>query len=196
MIKHKISIILSISFLSLLLLSTIILSIFQTNTKPNLPNPDEINIYNKSISSTTSYKQGTEQYNEILKHYNAMFEKTYLSQLKDQEILNSTIKEDTIATPWNDVNFETGLYVEFKFEKAKKFIIYRNGNSRQVNISSLIFKVSNSNKSDLLYVYYKIPTVKSESNSNKEEPQILEPCYPLITQANTSNLYKYIISND
>lgn len=195
MTKYKLPLILAITFTGILLVSIITLSILQTNTKPNLPNPDEIKIYKNSTSASDTYKKGTEDYNSIIQIYNSMFEKTYLAQINDRNILKNKISEDTFASPWVDANFETGVYVEFKFSTPKKYIIYRDGSSRRVDISSIIFNVSKDNKTNQLYIYYKLEEKKSSNNKN-EVPTTNELAYPLVTQANTYELYKFIVTKD
>lgn len=129
-----------------------------------------------------------------------MFEKTYLQQLSDNDIIDPTINEDTNAGVWKDANFETGIFVEFVFESSKKIVIYRDGSSRRVDITSIIFELTKSKENRQLYVYYKLPATKtnnsSSSSSSTSETANTEPCYPLVTQANTYELYKFIVTKD
>ena len=194
MTKYKIPLFLTIILSSILFVSVITLSILQTNTKPNLPNPDEIKIYKYSTSADITYTKGTDDYNNFLKLYNSMFEKTYLQQLGDNDILSKNLHEDTFAPLWSDVNKETGVFIEFTYSTPKKFIIHRDNNSRRVDISSIIFEITKEDKSHQLYIYY---TVKEESssddkNKNQRDP---EPYYPIVTQANTYDMFKQLISS-
>ena len=193
MTKYKIPLFLTIILSSILFVSVITLSILQTNTKPNLPNPDEIKIYKHSTSADLTYKKGTDDYNTLMELYNSMFEKTYLQQLSDNDILSNDLHEDTFAPLWSDVNKETGVFIEFTYSTPKKFIIHRDNNSRRVDVSSIIFEITKEDSSHQLYIYY---TVKEESSSNekdtnKREP---EPYYPIVTQANTYDMFKHLIS--
>lgn len=198
--KHKIALILSICFSSILIVSLITLSILQTNTKINLPNPDSIKVYKRSTTAAATYDKNSDDYNTILELYNSMFEKTYLQQLSDNDIIDPTINEDTNAGVWKDANFETGIFVEFVFESSKKIVIYRDGSSRRVDITSIIFELTKSKENRQLYVYYKLPATKtnnsSSSSSSTSETANTEPCYPLVTQANTYELYKFIVTKD
>ena len=193
--KHKIPLILSISLASILLLSIIVLSILQTNTKPELPNPSEIKIYIQSTSAKTTYAKGTDEYNEILKIYNEMFEQTYLNQLSNNDILEPHLKEDEFAPLWNDINKETGLYVEFVFDSPKKFIVHRGNNARRVDVSSIIFQLSKTDSIEPLYVYY-IEKQESSNNQNNSTAADEEINYPIVAQANTHKLYKFIIEHE
>ena len=194
MTKHKIPLILSISLTAILFISIIVLSILQTNTKPNLPNPDEIKIYKQSTSADATYKKGTDEYNAIIEIYNAMFEKTYLQQISDNSIIPNKLYEDTFAPLWSDVNKETGLFVEFTYSSPKKFIIYRDNNSRRVDVSSIVFELSKENSSEQLYIYYTVKEEEKDSNNKNETTEEAEPYYPIITQANTYDLYKHLVS--
>ena len=198
MIKHKIPLILSIAFSSILIISIIVLAILQTNTKPNLPNPDEIIIYKKSLTSKNSYKKGTDEYDEIIKLYNKAFEKTYLAQLSDDDILSGALYENLDAPLWNDNNKKSGIYIEFKFEEPKKYIINRDNSTRRVDITSIIFEIDKNDSTKPLNIYYETEDSEaakestSTSNSNKVNKDELEPNYALTAFANTNDLYKYI----
>lgn len=187
MIKSKISLILTIIFSSVLLVSIIILAILQTNTKPNLPNPDTIKIYNNELAASKTYEKGSTEYNEILKLYNQMFEKTYLSQISDDQVLTGKLSEDLYSPLWSDNNKLDGLYLEFSYNNTKNFTIYRNGNSRRVDVKSLVLKLEKTNKTEATHIYYTI-----ETPTDKKEAEKLEPCYPLLAEANTSELYTYV----
>lgn len=196
MTKYKIPLILAITFTSILFLSIVTLSVLRTNTKPNLPAPDEIKIYKQSTSASATYKSGTDDYEEIMKLYNVMFEKTYLSQLSDNSILPENLSEDTFAPLWSDVNKETGLFIEFTYSTPKKFIVNRNNNTRRVDVSSIIFELSKANSSEDIYIYYTVKTDSSSSSSNSKKEETTEPNYPIVAKANTYDLYKHIISKD
>ena len=197
MTKYKLPLILAITFSAILILSVITLSILQTNTKPNLPNPDEIKIYKQSTSAQSTYKKGSAEYNEIINLYNTMFEKSYLNQLTDKKFLREEISEDQFAPLWSDINKETGLFIEFVFTTPKKYIVYRDNNSRRVDVSSIIFELSKEDSSENIYIYYTTQTEENKSNSDKDknsQEPAAEPNYPLVTCANTYNLFKYIIT--
>lgn len=187
MIKSKISLILTIIFSSILLASIVVLAILQTNTKPNLPNPDSIKIYNKELSASKTYSKGSTEYNEIVRLYNQMFEKTYLAQMSDDQVLTGKLREDLYSPAWSDNNKLDGLYIEFCYDTTKNFTIYRNENSRRVDIQSLFIKLSNVNNTQSTHVYYTV-----EKIADKNEAAKAEPCYPLIAEANTYELYTYV----
>lgn len=193
--RQKLIIAISITLSSLLIVSVILFSILQTNTKPNLPNPDAIDIYNQSLSSTKSYKSDSDEYKEIIKLYNKMFEKTYIKQIGDKDILKNTISEDTTSPTWTDNNKETGLYVEFTFNSAKKFIVYRNGSSRRVDLRTIIFRLNKEDKTQQLLIYFKTAAdIDAENNKENNNTIDLFVNYPLNTQANTHDLYNYILT--
>lgn len=193
--RQKLIIAISITLSSLLIVSVILFSILQTNTKPNLPNPDAIDIYNQSVSSTKSYKSDSEEYKQIIKLYNKMFEKTYIKQIGDKEILKNTISEDTNSPTWTDNNKETGLYMEFSFNSAKKFIVYRNGSSRRVDLRTIIFRLNKEDKTQQLLIYFKTAAdIDAENNKENNNTIDLFVNYPLNTQANTHELYNYILT--
>ena len=196
MTKSKLSLILSLTFSTILVVGIITFAILQTSTKPSLPNPDTIKIYNKSQSATKTITASNDEYAEILKIYNLMFEKTYLEQLADDNILEGTISEDLSAPLWEETNKVNGMYLEFEFSLAKKFIIYRNGSSRRVDIKKLIVPISKEDEVLKTYIYYTVEETTSSNSSTdkdkKEEPK--EPCYPLVVEANTYNMYTYLKS--
>ena len=187
MIKYKFALILTAVFSSILLLSVIVLSILQTTTRPDLPNPDSIKLYLNSSSAEKTYNKGTTEYNEVLNIYYKSFEKSFLAQLADNEIINSSINEDTSAPIWNDSFTRTGVYMEFNFDQPKKYIVYRNGNSRRVDITSIIFQLTKEDMFKETLIYYRI----EQESSNKDEDEKL---YPLSVEANTSKLYNFAIS--
>ena len=118
-----------------------------------------------------------------------MFEKTYLDQISDNHVLSGKLSEDTSAVEWTDNNKLNGLYVEFNYNTTKRFVIYRNENSRQVNIKTLIFKINNDSGVNPISLYY---TIEQSTDKNDKTPK--EPCYPLIAEADTSDLNSYIKS--
>lgn len=189
--KHKIALILTAIFSTILLTSVVTLSILQSSTRPDLPNPDSIKIYLNSTSANSTYKKGSTEYNEIMKLYNSAFEKSYLNQLTDNDILERTISENTTVASWSDSNTRTGVYYEFVFDTPKKYIIYRDGNSRRVDITSIIFQVEKEDVFKLTNVYYQVQKASNSSSSSSTEK---ETNYPLLTEANTSKLYNYAIS--
>lgn len=197
---NKIPLILAIAFSFILATSLITLAILQTNTKLNLPNPDEIKIYKSSLTASTTYKKGNDDYNTFMEIYNNAFEKTYLDQLTSNNIITGEISEDLSKPLFKDADKENGLFVEFVFSTPKKYIIKRNGSSRRVDITKTIFKLSKENASIPTYIYYETKASEeakntssssSSSNSKKEE---LEPNYALKTYANTYDLYKHIMT--
>ncbi len=199
MIKHRIALILTAIFSSLLLVSVIVLSILQSSTRPDLPNPDSIKLYLNSTSAGKTLTKGTSEYNKVMSIYNDAFEKSYLSQLTDNNILERSIHENTSAEVWNDTNTRTGVYMEFIFDEPKKYIIYRNGNSRRVDITSVIFKLTKENEFKEVDIFYEVKKETSSSSSsssnNSTNKKVEETNYPLAVEANTSKLYNYAISN-
>lgn len=189
MTKSKLSLIIAITFSAILLVSVVVLAILQTNTKPNLPNPDTIKIYNKELSASKTYEKGSDEYKHILKLYNAMFEKTFLSQIADNQTLSGKLSEDINKAPWSDGIKQTGLFIEFEFSTTKKFIIYRDGNARRVDVKSIFIELTGENSVKGTSIYY---TLQAETGTDKNEKT--EPCYPIIAEANTSNLHTYVKS--
>ena len=187
MIKYKFALILTAVFSSILLLSVVVLSILQTNTRPDLPSPDSIKIYLNSSSAEKTYSKGTADYNKLLDLYYDSFEKSFLAQLSDNEIIGDSISENTSAVLWSDSFIRTGVYMELIFDQSKKYIVYRNGNSRRVDITSIIFQLTKEDNFKPTNVYYKI----EKESSNKDED---EKNYPLSVEANTSKLYNFAIS--
>ena len=192
MIKYKFAIILTAIFSSVLLISVVVLSILQSSTKPDLPNPDSIKIYLNSSSAGKTYTKGTAEYNEVLELYTEAFEKSFLNQLADNNILERSINENTTASVWNDANTRTGVYMELVFNEPKKYIIHRNGCSRRVDINTIIFQLTKEDEFKKLNVYYTVEKKSSVSSSEKKEEEIN---YPLQVEANTSKLYNYAITN-
>ena len=193
MIKHKFALILAATFSSVLLISVVVLSILQSSTKPDLPNPDTVKIYLNSTSANKTYTKGTEEYNKIMKLYSDAFEKSFLNQIADNNILERNISENISASTWNDSNTRTGVYMELIFNETKNYIIYRNGNSRRVNINTIIFQLTKENEFKKVNVYYTVEKLPSGSSSDKTD-EIIN--YPLLVEANTSKLYNFAISND
>lgn len=193
MTKSKLSLILSLVFSSVLVVGIITFAILQTSTKPSLPNPDTIRIYNKTLSATKTISKGSNEYNEIMKLYNSMFEKTYLAQLADNEILKGNITEDLYKEEWSDNNKTTGLYLEFEYTNTKKFIIYRGENSRRVDVKKVIMQITGEDKINKTHIYYTVETSTS-SSSDKNKTETKMPCHPLIVEANTYNMNKYLKS--
>ena len=122
--KYRIPLILTITFTAIILVSVVVLSILQTSTRPDLPNPDSIKIYLNSTTAAATYNKGTAEYNEVLNLYNNAFEKSFLGQLSDNDILERKISEDSTEQIWVDANTKTGVFYEFVFDSPKKYIIY------------------------------------------------------------------------
>ena len=169
MIKHKFALILTAVFSSVLLISVVVLSILQSSTKPDLPNPDSIKIYLNSTSASKTFTKGTEDYNKILQLYSDAFEKSFLNQIADNNILERNINENTSESAWNDANTRTGVYMELIFNEPKKYIIYRDGNSRRVNINTIIFQLTKENEFKKVNVYYTVEKLSSNSSSDKKD---------------------------
>jgi len=190
--KYRIPLILTAVFASLLLVSVVVLSILQSSTRPDLPNPDSIKIYLNSTSADRTLEKGTTEYNELMDLYNSAFEKSYLEQLTDNDILEGKIDENTAAPVWQDANTKTGVFIEFIFDSPKKYIIYRNGNSRRVDMKSIIFQVTKENEFKTVDIYYEIETGGTNGSDAKDR----ETNYPLTVEANTSKLYNFAITKD
>lgn len=190
MTKSKLSLILSIIFSTVLVVGIITFAILQTSSKPDLPSPDSIKIYNKSLTASKTVNKGSDEYNAIMDKYNLMFEKTYLNQLSDGAVLSGKITENVNKELWTENNKLNGMYLELTYETAKKFIIYRGDSSRRVDIKSLFIPISSTSDTLPLCVYY---TVDNQSSSDKDKVQA-EPCYPLTIEANTYEMYTYLKS--
>ena len=198
MINSKLPLIMTISYIAILFVSIVTFSILQTSTKPDLPNPSTITVYSYSTKQKDSYEKGSEEYNEIMRLYNAMFEKTYLNQLSDREVLSGKILENTAAAPWTEYNKETGTYLKFTYDTPKKFIVYSGKNSKRVDIQTLYIQIDNTDSVKQIALYYdtKIDTTGNPGASSTDaEENAPEVGYtPLIAEANTHDLYQYVIS--
>ena len=192
MIKHKLALILTAVFSTILLVSVVVFSILQTSTKPDLPNPDSIKFYLNSTSANKTFNKGTAEYNEVLKLYSDAFEKSFLGQLADNNIIENSINENTSAPVWNDANTRTGVYMELVFNQPKKYIIYRNGSSRRVNVNTIIFQITKENEFKEVNIYYTFDKDVTAGSSDKKDELI---SYPLTVEANTSKLYNYAIAD-
>ena len=125
----------------------------------------------------------------IISNYNNTFYKTALAQISSDDFINPNIVENTEAPEWSEYNKDSSLYAELVFAKDQRLVIYRNGNSRVIKISSIIFEVTGESGVKDVNIYYAV----NNSYINKvEETGDSEIYYPLIVEGDTSELYEAI----
>lgn len=167
------------------------LSCIHSTTQFILTDPNSISIYNFNQNETKKLTSSSKEYAAFMEKYKNSFSGSYLEQVFNNDYYNTNIEEDLNASEWSDYNKKNGLFVEFKFEKAQKLIIWRDGSSRQIFIDAFIFKVEESNKINKISVYY---SQGGSYNNNFEKTGDGEIFYPIICYGNTSELYEYIMS--
>lgn len=173
--------------LSAMIVTITILGVMQTNYGLNLADPTHINIYKNNTTATVSYSTQDEQYSKIIQLYNEMTEKTILRQLLDGKYLDKLPAENLNQTAWYELKKVSGVYVEFVYETPQKLIVSRNGSTRKLDVLAIIFKVSKTNSYSDLLIYY-----RTTSNYETEDSQ-KETVYPITVNANTNDLFDYII---
>jgi hypothetical protein len=186
--KNKIYLWLIVSMTLIMSVSLVIFASLQTNSKlPINVDPEKINVYYRSQSETLSYTESDSEYVEILKMYNNAFKKSYLNQITTNQFLGEGIDEATSQSGWDDQDKVKGLYLEFKYEKNQRLVISRNGNTRQVFISSIIFELTQEKEVHKIYIHY----AQDGKYNNKEASDGVE-VYPLTTEGDTKELYVYL----
>lgn len=154
----------------------------------------EIRIYNSSQTITktiTPADDDFEIFNEIVNLYNKSFTGSLYEQVKEGDYYVTKVEENTEAEEWNEYNKQNGLYLEFVYKTPARYIIYRDGSSRVVNISSIIMLVSGSKKIEPINIYYSIDNKYINDSSKTGDAEIY---YPLGVDGKTKKLYSYLKS--
>lgn len=154
----------------------------------------EIRIYNSSQTVTktiTPTDDDFETFNEIVNLYNKSFTGSFYEQVKEGDYYLTKVEENIEAEEWNEYNKQNGLYLEFVYKVPARYIIYRDGNSRIVNISSIIMLVSGSKKIEPINIYYSIDDKYINDSSKTGDAEIY---YPLGVNGKTKKLYSYLKS--
>lgn len=186
--KNKIFTAIIISMTLIMSASLIVFAGLQTNTKlPIKEDPTKITVYYRSQNETLSYSTSDSEYVEILKLYNDSFKKSYLNQITTSQFLGKGISEATDQAGWDDQSKTKGLYIEFSYEKNQRLVISRNGNTRQIFISSIILELTQDKNVHKIYIHY-----AQDGKYNNKEASGGEDIYPLTTEGDTRELYIYL----
>lgn len=187
--KNKFFIALIISMTLIMTSSLIVLAVLQTNTQlPISTNPETIKVYYKSQTEVLTYTNEESEYSEIIKLYNDSFKKSYLKQITTNQFLGDGVAEAVDQKPWDNQNKIKGLFVEFTYSTNQRLVINRNGNTRQVFISSIIFELTQEKEVHKIYLHY----AEEGKYNNKKESSDEEDVYPLQTEGDTRELYIYL----
>ena len=164
------------------------LAALQTNTQlPISTNPETIKVYYKSQTEVLTYTNEESEYSEIIKLYNDSFKKSYLKQITTNQFLGDGVAEAVDQKPWDNQNKIKGLFVEFTYSTNQRLVINRNGNTRQVFISSIIFELTQEKEVHKIYLHY-----AEEGKYNNKKDSSDEDVYPLQTEGDTRELYIYL----
>lgn len=185
--KTKIIMISLGTMLSAMIVTIIVLASLQSNGGMIHANPTIINIYKSSIDASASYSESDTKYAKIVEMYKDMTERSMLEQIAGGSFANDIPIENTEALAWTEYNKTAGVYIEFIFEKVQKITVSRAGSTRRLNISGIIFRVNNDNSYSMLNIYYKTAENYATTDSDGET------VYPIMVNANTSKLYKYLV---
>ena len=186
--KNKFFIALIISMTLIMTSSLIVLAALQTNTQlPISTNPETIKVYYKSQTEVLTYTNEESEYSEIIKLYNDSFKKSYLKQITTNQFLGDGVAEAVDQKPWDNQNKIKGLFVEFTYSTNPRLVINRNGNTRQVFISSIIFELTQEKEVHKIYLHY-----AEEGKYNNKKDSSDEDVYPLQTEGDTRELYIYL----
>lgn len=153
--------------------------------------PSEIKIYNNSQTVAKSISESDAEYEEILKLYNSSFTGSYFEQVKQGDYFTTKTEENVNGNEWNEYNKQNGLYLEFLYESPVRYIVYRGNDSRVINISSIIFKVSSEKTITAIDVYY---AIDGSYINDKDVTGDSEIFYPLTVNGKTNKLYSYLKS--
>lgn len=187
--KNKFFIALIISMTLIMTSSLIVLAALQTNTQlPISTNPETIKVYYKSQTEVLTYTNEESEYSEIIKLYNDSFKKSYLKQITTNQFLGDGVAEAVDQKPWDNQNKIKGLFVEFTYSTNQRLVINRNGNTRQVFISSIIFELTQEKEVHKIYLHY----AEEGKYNNKKDSSDEEDVYPLQTEGDTRELYIYL----
>ena len=187
--KHKIILPIIGAMLFVVVVSLVVFASTSTSSKLNFDAPTTVKIYYKSQTVKATLYEGDDLYKSFMTAYNNTFYKTALAQISSDDYINPNIVENTDAPEWSEYNKDSSLYAELVFAKDQRLVIYRNGNSRVIKISSIIFEVTGESGVKDVNIYYAV----NNSYINKvEETGDSEIYYPLIVKGYTSELYEAI----
>lgn len=187
--KHKIILPIIGAMLLVVVVSLIVFASTSTSSKLNFDAPTTVKIYYKSQTVKATLYEGDDLYKSFMTAYNNTFYKTALAQISSDDFINPNVVENTEAPEWSEYNKDSSLYAELVFAKDQRLVIYRNGNSRVIKISSIIFEVTGESGVKDVNIYYAV----NNSYINKvEETGDSEIYYPLIVEGDTSELYEAI----
>lgn len=187
--KHKIILPIIGAMLLVVVVSLVVFASTSTSSKLNFDSPTTVKIYYKSQTVKATLYEGDDLYKSFMTAYNNTFYKTALAQISSDDFINPNIVENTEAPEWSEYNKDSSLYAELVFAKDQRLVIYRNGNSRVIKISSIIFEVTGESGVKDVNIYYAV----NNSYINKvEETGDSEIYYPLIVEGDTSELYEAI----
>ena len=187
--KHKIILPIIGTMLLVVVVSLVVFASTSTSSKLNFDSPTTVKIYYKSQTVKATLYEGDDLYKSFMTAYNNTFYKTALAQISSDDFINPNIVENTEAPEWSEYNKDSSLYAELVFAKDQRLVIYRNGNSRVIKISSIIFEVTGESGVKDVNIYYAV----NNSYINKvEETGDSEIYYPLIVEGDTSELYEAI----
>lgn len=187
--KHKIILPIIGAMLLVVVVSFVVFASTSTSSKLNFDAPTTVKIYYKSQTVKATLYEGDDLYESFMTAYNNTFYKTALAQISSDDYINPNIVENTEAPEWSEYNKDSSLYAELVFAKDQRLVIYRDGNSRVIKISSIIFEVTGESGVRDVNIYYAV----NNSYINKvEETGDTEIYYPLIVEGDTSELYEAI----
>lgn len=187
--KHKI-ILPIIGAIAVVVITTLIVFASRyTTSNIAFANPKTINIYYKSQTVKKTLDSSTEGYEDLVSAFSDTFKKSFLEQVAEDDFINPTVEEYLEGTAWSDYNKDDGLFLEFIFEKAQKMIISREGNTRTIYITSIIFELDEKTGVKNNYLYY---AIDEKYVNDPEKTGDSEIYYPLIVQGDTTKLYSTI----
>lgn len=177
-----------ITAMTLIMVTSLILFAgLQTNSKlPITAEPATIRVFYKSQTDTLNYTDADVEYVEIVRLYNDSFKKSYLKQITTGQFLSEGIAEAVDQDAWDDKNKLKGLFVEFIYEQNQRLVINRDGNTRQVFISNIIFELTQEKEVHKIYIHY------AENGKFNNTEKVTDKVYPLTTEGDTRELYIYL----
>lgn len=187
--KHKI-ILPIIGAIAVVVITTLIVFANRyTTSNIAFANPKTINIYYKSQTVKKTLDSSTDGFEDLVSAFSDTFKKSFLEQVAEDDFINPTVEEYLEGTAWSDYNKDDGLFLEFVFEKAQKMIISREGNTRTIYITSIIFELDETTGVKNNYLYYAIDEKYVNDPETTGDSEIY---YPLIVQGDTTKLYSTI----
>lgn len=173
--------------LSAIIITIIVLASLQSNGGLSHDNPSKIKIYKSGIDASYTYTKDDARYSKIIEMYNDMTERSMLEQIVGGNFSNTLPQENINALAWSEYNKTSGIYVEFLFDREQKITVCRDEHTRSLKVMGLIFRINNDNSYKTINIYYKT----TENYETKDADG--ETVYPLMVNANTSKLYKYLV---